>query len=232
MADASARATDWRPRPPRPTLTRPDTVYGRVTMAASATGLVLLGGAHIDDGTILLLGPHPQTFWPALQASPHATAANPADAWSTEVIGSMARAFGAEARFPFGTPVQPFVTWALATGWCHISRVGLLVHETQGLMVSFRGALLFADRLDLPPPAPSRCDGCPAPCLDACPVGALTPQGYDLPACHGWLDDPANSCMARGCAVRRACPVSPPRPDAQSAHHMASFHHTERDTAP
>ncbi|WP_347882276.1 hypothetical protein [Jannaschia ovalis] len=119
--------------------------------------------------------------------------------------------------------MQPFISWALATGRCHISPAALLVHDALGLMVSFRGALALPFALDLPPAPPSPCDGCPAPCLDACPVGALGP-GYDLAACHGWLDDPRNDCMARGCAARRACPVSPPRPDAQAAHHMAAFH--------
>ncbi len=117
---------------------------------------------------------------------------------------------------------------ALRTGRIWESPVRLLVHDRAGLMVSFRGALALRERLALPP-APARpCDSCPdRPCLTACPVGALGAEGYDVPACRGFLDTPAGAdCMARGCAVRGACPVSAShgRLDAQSAFHMRQFH--------
>lgn len=195
---------------------------------AAARALVLLGGFTEAGRTTVLLGPDPETFWPTLQSAPEASAPNPVDAWSLRVIGDWASDLGATARFPFGTPLQPFLTWAMKTGRCHISPVGMLVHDAQGLMVSFRGALTLPHAVALPDAPPNPCDTCPAPCRTACPVDALGPDGYDLPACHGWLDDPRNVCMDRGCAVRRACPASPPRPDAQSAHHMHSFHTTER----
>lgn len=199
---------------------------------AAARGLTVLGGFNADGCATVLLGPDPRTFWTTLRTAPEATAPNPVDAWSARVIGDWARDLGATPLFPFGQPLQPFMTWALATGRCHVSPVGMLVHDAQGLMVSFRGALRLDQPIAFAPAPPNPCDTCAAPCLTACPVGALTGGGYDLPACHAWLDDPANTCMDRGCAVRRACPVSRPRPDAQSAHHMASFHHTERDPAP
>ena len=48
-------------------------------------------------------------------------------------------------------------------------------------------------------------------------------DGYDVAACHGFLDTaPGRDCLDRGCAVRRACPVGADlRPEAQSAFHMA-----------
>ncbi|PWJ10916.1 4Fe-4S dicluster domain-containing protein [Jannaschia seohaensis] len=196
--------------------------YADLERQAQARALTILGGFH-EDGTVLILGPDPQTFWPALTAAPDWNAPDPVDAWSTRVIGAWARELGAEARFPFGDPPQPFVTWMLRTGRCHVSPAHLLVHDTHGLMVSARGALLLPGRIALPAPRPSPCDGCAAPCLSACPVGAIDPQGYDLDACHAHLSGP-NACMAQGCAIRRACPVSPPRPAAQSAHHMSFFH--------
>ena len=109
--------------------------------------------------------------------------------------------------------------------------MGLLVHARRGLLVSYRGALALAERLALPPPAARPCDGCAAPCLAACPVGALGAGGYDVPACHGWLDTAcaAGDCLDGGCAVRRACPVGQGmRPEAQSAFHMAAFHGRQR----
>ena len=89
--------------------------------------------------------------------------------------------------------------------------VRLLVHDAAGLMVSFRGALALKERLDLPPPPPPPCDGCAAkPCLTACPPGALTGAGYDLPACHAFLDtDPGQDCMTRAAPCAALAPCRP-----------------------
>ncbi len=205
-----------------------DATYEDIAGGARARGLAALGGFTEDGRTTILLGPDPGTFWAALRSSPDAALPNPVDAYSARVVTPWAAELKAEARFPFGQPLQPFVTWAMKTGRCHVSPVGMLVHDTQGLMVSFRAALVFDRKIALPAAPPKPCDSCTAPCLTACPVRAIVPDGYDLPVCHAWLDDPRNLCMTRGCAVRRACPASQPRPDAQSAHHMASFHGTER----
>ena len=125
--------------------------------------------------------------------------------------------------FPFGgTPWAPFTAWARRSGEAWESPVGLLVHARLGLFVSYRGALAFRERLDLPPARSRPCDACAAPCLSACPVEALAGRGYDVAACHGFLDTrPGGDCLDRGCAVRRACPVGADlRPEAQSAFHM------------
>ena len=84
--------------------------------------------------------------------------------------------------------------------------------------------------LDLPEPAVSPCTSCAQPCLTACPAGALTGAGYDVPACHTYLDTGAGGdCLAGGCLVRRACPVSQgyARLPEQSAYHMSRFHRVE-----
>jgi hypothetical protein len=198
--------------------------------------LTVLGGFHAtaDDAlpngtqTLMLIGPG-DGFWPHLQGQPEwDAAADPVDRWSRRVIGTMACDLGAKAIFPFGgPPYHPFYRWALRTGRIWDSPVRLLVHDTQGLMVSFRGALALKTRIDLPP-APARpCDACTQPCLTACPVGALTGAGYAQAACHAYLDTPpGQDCMGRGCAVRRACPVSQSyaRMPEQSAYHMGQFH--------
>lgn len=212
---------------------------GAIAAAARAVQLDVFGAFHPGpaDGapagmeTLVLLGPREPGFWAAVTGSPEWAdgRADPLDRWSARVVGALAETFGAAALFPFGGPPWlPFYSWALASGRAWVSPVRLLVHDRAGLMVSYRGALALPRRLWLPdpPPAPP-CTGCGRPCLAACPVAALGAAGYDLPACHGYLDtSPGADCMDRGCAVRRACPVSRSygRLPAQSAYHMGLFH--------
>jgi epoxyqueuosine reductase len=201
--------------------------------------LEVLGGFAVDqdeDGlpkgtrTLLLLGPAEPGFWPHLTAQPEWLdgAEDPVDRWSRRVIGRLACDLGAKALFPFGgPPYHPFYAWALRTGQVWDSPVRLLVHARQGLMVSFRGALALKEPLALPAPAARPCDTCAAPCLSACPPAALTRAGYDVPACHAFLDRPeGQNCMTGGCLVRRACPVAQgyARLPEQSSYHMGKFH--------
>lgn len=203
---------------------------------AASGHLEILGGFHPapDDGvpgpcaTLLLLGPG-EGFWPALTAAPEWRdgAPDPVDRWSGRVIGALAGRWGGTALFPFGGPPYfPFYTWALRTGRLHRSPIQLLVHDRQGLMVSFRGALALPDRLDLPQAPGNPCIACPdQPCRTACPVGAFG-ETYDVAACKSFLDKPQGcDCMTYGCAARRTCPVSAqaPRHAEQSAYHMKIF---------
>ena len=216
--------------------------FDEIVAACRGCGLDIVGGFHPGAGdrvpegcaTLLLLGPREPGFWARITASPEGAGPDPVDRWSARVIGALAADLGARPLFPFGGPPHhPFVAWARQSGRAWDSPVGLLVHERAGLMISFRGALAFARRLPLPAaPAARPCDGCTSrPCLTACPAGALTGAGYDLPACHRFLDSPSGAvCMEGGCRVREACPLSRNhgRLAAQSAHHMRSFHRGRR----
>ncbi len=211
-----------------------------VAELAAAEHLAVMGAFHPgpDDqappgtGTLVLLGPAGPGFWAHVTAAAEfaGTRPDPLDRWSRRVIGRMACRLGGKARFPFGGPPwAPFHVWALRTGRIWQSPVGLLVHDTAGLWLSFRGAVALRDRLTLPAVAQAApCDGCAErPCLTACPVGALSGAGYDVPACRGYLDTvPGRDCLDAGCAVRRACPVSAAhgRDPAQSGYHMRHFH--------
>ncbi len=227
MARAPSSAADG--------LALPGDLAGRLAAAC----LEVFGAFHPepdDDapegtGTILLLGPREPGFWPHASAEPEFAdgRADPMDRWSTRVIGDIAVATGATALFPFGGPPwRPFIRWAERSGRAWPSPVQLLVHDRAGLMVSYRGALALRQRLPLPPTPQRPCNTCPGqPCATACPVGALTPAGYDLEACHRFLDGPdGRDCMDNGCAVRRACPVSARygRLPDQSGFHMRAFH--------
>lgn len=204
-----------------------------IEAAASAQQLAVMGVVHDDvpDGvrTLVLLGPLEPGFWSTFADSPEYKDGmpHPLDRWSHRVITGMADGLGAAPFFPFGgPPYQPFIAWAKASGRAHTSPVGLLVHDVAGLMVSYRGALGFAEHIEAPAPPPSPCDTCATrPCLMACPVDAFASGSYDVAACKADLDRPGNDCMTRGCAVRRACPVSQVygRLEAQSSFHMRAF---------
>ena len=208
-----------------------------LTAALARHRLEVLCGFHPEAGeaglpagtkTVLLIGPGEPGFWAHVQAHADWTQPDPIDHWSRQAIGQIACDLGAKALFPFGwPPYHPFYAWALRSGRIWDSPVKLLVHSEQGLMVSFRGALALRERVDLPPPAARPCATCAKPCLTACPADALTGEGYDVPACHTFLDRSAEGdCLSGGCLVRRACPVSATyaRLPEQSAYHMSRFH--------
>lgn len=198
-----------------------------LVQAAGVFELDILGGFAEGDGTVVMLGPHEPGFWAMFQSSPEMAdgAADPMDRWSRRVIDGLAEAWGGQAFYPFGgPPYHPFQSWALRTGRAWASPIGFLVHDVQGLMVSYRGAVLVPGVLEVPAGGVCPCEGCARPCLTACPVDAFA-DGYDLARCHDYLDRGA-ACMTQGCAARRACPVSQsfPREPDQSAFHMRSFH--------
>ncbi|WP_371171237.1 ferredoxin [Aliiroseovarius sp. 2305UL8-7] len=200
--------------------------------AAEEMHLEVLGMLHERGDTIVLLGPHEPGFWPAFTKSPEYRdgSPDPLDRWSKRVITELSCRWGGEAIFPSdGPPYPPFLAWARASGHAWDSPVGMLVHSNAGLLVSYRGAIRIPKELPLPSSAPNPCADCNAPCLRACPVSALGPEGYDVAACKGHLNDTDSAdCMGSGCAARRSCPVSQSygRLAAQSAFHMKAFNPT------
>lgn len=211
-----------------------------IAARAARHRLAILGGFHPAAGdcapagtaTLLLLGPAEPGFWPHVTAQPEFDDgdADPLDRWSRRVVGALAAKLDAGAVFPFdGPPWAPFHLWARRTGRAWVSPVAFLVHDSAGLMVSFRGALALPGRIALPaPPAAAPCETCAEkPCLTACPVDAAGADIYDVYACHDFLDSGAGAdCLSSGCAARRACPLSRSygRLPEQSAYHMSRFH--------
>lgn len=204
------------------------------TTALRHVGLQRLGTCAITaedalsgQGQLHLIGPDEPAFWPLFAESAEYAdgAPDPLDRWSHRVLGDIAKAFGGKPLFPFGgPPYLPFYTWALRSERFWASPIGFLVHETAGLFVSMRGAIL------LPGDAPSAngtnpCESCEdQPCRTACPVGAFE-SGYDVSACKSHIASAAGSdCLSDGCRARRACPVGQGnRLPAQAAFHMQAF---------
>ncbi|MCX7566849.1 ferredoxin [Sulfitobacter sp. F26169L] len=208
----------------------------KVDALAAPHGLMAMGGLHTDPDlppeTLVLIGTAAH-FWPEFKKSPEHEdgAPDPVDRWSQRLLPMIAQASGAAGVvYPFdGPPYAPFISWAKATREAFDSPTGMLVHVKAGLMISYRGALVFSGRIHLPADAPTNpCDTCQdRSCETACPVGALSPNHfYDVPVCKSFLATTAGrDCMSNGCATRLACPVSQRfnRPNAQTAHHMRAF---------
>ena len=192
-------------------------------------GLMVAGLCHDGASTIVLVAPQGAAFWKLFCDSPECLDGqqDPMDRLSKRLIGAWAAQIGAEALFPSdGPPYSPFLDWALASGRCWSSPMGMLVHDTQGLMISFRGALRLKGCLPLPPKATAPCQSCAQPCRSACPANAFE-KGYDTKRCHAFLDSiEGRDCMSQGCSVRRACPISIGcgRLPEHSAWHMRQFH--------
>lgn len=195
----------------------------QVTAAAVAEGLAMRGAFHataedgvptLGDGracrSLVLLGNAGPKMWRRF-SSARDPARDRLDDWSTDVVSKLADALGARALFPFQRPHLPFQRWAQKAEPCVPSPIGILIHPEYGLWHGYRGALAFADPLQLPPPskAASPCQTCAdRPCLSTCPVRAFADGAYDVPACAGHLARPEGAdCMAEGCRARRACPA-------------------------
>lgn len=216
-------------------------ILSEVRAAIEAGGLSYRGAFHPgtedlpdleDIGTLVLAGFIGNRNWRTFIDSPEAgdCKPDPLDRWSLRVIGDLARALGAEAMFPFdGPPFLPFQRWAIKAEPLHASPIGMLIHPDWGLWHSFRGALAFHERFDLPPPdrRACPCDSCAdKPCLTACPAAAFTPRGYDVSRCVAHIERAAGiDCMEEGCRARRACPIGAAhRYDPDEANfHMRAF---------
>ncbi len=218
--------------------------YGLIDAALQAHGLIARGGFYpeqadavpaLTDGravrSLVLVGNVGPEMWRAFSASPEfATGSDSLDRWTARILGAVAAEMGGEALFPFGgPPYRPFVAWAKRAEPVAESPLGILIHPDYGLWHAYRGALVFAETIDVPAriERPRPCDTCAEkPCLSTCPVNAFTNPGYDVPACAGHIATPAGGdCLTLGCRARRACPIGPEflYAPAQAEHHMHAF---------
>lgn len=195
----------------------------------------LPGGRPV--ATLVLLGNAGAGLWAAFSRAPEFAdgMADPLNRWSERVIGGLAEQLGAAAYYPFGGPPHlPFIAWAKCAEPVQESPLGMLIHPDYGLWHAYRGGLAFGEKLELPPPdrRPRPCDSCAGkPCLQACPVAAFLPRGYDVPACTKHVAAPAGrDCLDLGCRARRACPVGREWQYApeQAGLHMAAFLRAQR----
>ena len=178
--------------------------------------------------TVVLAGNAGPLMWLAFDAA-RAEHLMTLDEWSARVLNGLAARLGARAVFPFERPYPPFQRWAMRAEACRASPLGLLIHPDYGLWHGYRGALLFAAEIELPPPdhRASPCVSCAdRPCLTASPAGAFDGTAFDVPACARHLAGmPEPACMEFGCLARHACPVGRDYryAPAQARFHMQAF---------
>lgn len=237
-----------RARAPHAPGVPPPPALDDIAAALRARGLALRGAFHPapDDavpplpdgraaGTVVLAGQTGPETWAAF-ARERRDEPDPLDAWSARALRAVADAFGAALVLPQdGPPFAPFQRWARRAEAVHPSPLGIAIHPDWGLWHAWRGALLLAPRLELPPrdARPAPCASCATrSCLSACPVGAYAAPGsdgaarYDVARCVAHVASPAGvACREGGCLARRACPVARTRayPAAQQRFHMEAF---------
>lgn len=174
-----------------------------------------------------------RALWSALQTAPERAApSDPVDTYTARVVDAIAADLStaghpSRALYPLerrGDAWADFVALAREAGIGVPSRLGLLIHPIYGPWLSIRAVLLTA--FDCPQGKTLEgfdpCQGCAAPCADACVGSAVGPEGIRARVCHETQrSDPA---CARRCNARRACVVGREHGYAEEAeaHHMGA----------
>jgi len=214
-----------------------------ITSSLDDTGLFCRGGFHPrpddavprlpdggDAGTVILIGNAGGAMWRAFsEAVPDRSKPNSLDKWLDPLLERLARHVGAALILPNqGPEFPPVQDWAMRAEPVFRSPIGIMIHPDFGLWHVYRAALLFAERLTLPPRANSAspCDSCAGrPCLKVCPADAFGLDRFNAQACVGHVtSDAGGNCQDRGCLARRACPVGRDfaYPKDAGAFHMAA----------
>lgn len=100
------------------------------------------------------------------------------------------------------------------------SRLGLLIHPEYGPWIGLRAACFveapWRSRRGV---VPDLCDGCPAPCVKACPGGAFPDGQWNVDRCSGFKST-SDTCRST-CVSREACPLGREHryPDLAVAYH-------------
>jgi len=174
----------------------------------------------------LVLGSGGRALWQAFVRSPElGRAPDPLDAFCERVAEEAARLLEGRAVLSHQARQVGFadlVALAVAAGFGVPSRLAMLVHPEYGPWLSIRAVILTPRQLAATAPLGGfdPCNGCPAPCADACHGAAVAPQGFQIQRCaEARGREPA--CVAR-CDARRACVLGREhayRPETE-AHHM------------
>ncbi|MBT5265199.1 MAG: ferredoxin [Rhodospirillaceae bacterium] len=219
----------------------------RIESTLASSGLILRGAFHPErvdavparsdghpTGTLVLIGNAGPEMFAAftrdVASDPDIERPDPLDTWTREKLAEVSKTMDAEfLHVSDGPPYHPFQRWAMRAEGLKPSPIGVLVHPEFGPWHAYRGALLLAEKLDIPPPpdlGTSPCETCEdKPCQTTCPVWAIGGEIYDVPVCARHVSTEGIDCRDGGCLARRACPVGWQwaYEEKQARFHMSAF---------
>lgn len=178
------------------------------------TGLLQAGAK-----SVVVIANYGGEMWKALQADieinhgQYADITDPVDLFSSTAIEAAAeelrrKGIAVYTAYPWRQEAGgylPFQAWGVSAGMGSMSIVGVVVHPEYGSWNSFRGALILDAEIE--PDASldgfDPCADCKAPCIAACPAGAISKSGCNVQKCLGArLFDSRCECL---CSAREAC---------------------------
>ena len=194
-----------------------------------AAGPLTLDDLQAGAAGAVIVGSGGPTFFNRFEGGPESRdgAPNPLDRYTERVVTRTARDALAPrgaahvVHFPFGVrPLIPFQRLGRAAGLGGPGPLGLQIHPTFGPWWAYRALIVLDRPLSSAPPPGDGCAGCDAPCVAACPAGAVARGGFDVVACHA-RRSVAEPCRL-SCAARIACVRGPEQRyrDAELAFHM------------
>ncbi len=190
---------------------------------------------HPGYRRLVLLGSAGAKFWQGFRNHRRAGERlenNPLDGYTVRVVSSLLARLAredstAQAAYPFrhARQIVPFQAILAGSSLMRPLPFGVSVHPRFGPWFSWRAALLTRLELSLSAlPRKSPCDGCPAPCIEACPPGAAGLEGFRWETCTRFRLE-SHTC-ATSCRSRLSCPVGSeyryPQ-EAMSYHYRASL---------
>ncbi len=190
----------------------------QATPRTSGPGTASPAEIHPDYRRAVLLGSAGRLFWERFRASgdaPPGPEANPLDRFTERTVEGLLQSARvrdptARAGYPFRHRHQivPFQAFLGGSALLRGVPFGVSVHPRFGPWFAWRAVILLAlEVAPTPLPQESPCQGCPAPCVGACPAGAVAREGFDWQSC-GTFRLSGATCAA-ACPARRSCPVGP-----------------------
>ena len=155
--------------------------------------------------SVLLLGSTGVTFFE--RYTPEALdEPNPLDSYTRRLVHRLVTTSLPEALavyFPFEEPFLPFLRMGIEAGLGHPGPLGIMVSPMYGPWFALRAAVALPFEVVPIPPIKNVCLTCPAPCIAACPAGAVRREGLQVNSCGEARHQ--GPCADR-CVAREACP--------------------------
>jgi len=198
----------------------------------------LLGEAAPPAGeaaSAIIVGSGGRAMFERFRVAPEAMdgVGNPLDRFTGSAVGAAAEetlgAAGVAHRiyFPFtnSVPALPFQRLGRAAGIGPPGPLGLQIHPELGPWWAYRALIALAgDWSDVAPATPlgDACAGCPAPCVPACPAGAVRLTGFSVPECHARRRTAPACHLSCDARIRCVRGIEHRYTDEQLAFHMAA----------